>query len=86
MGLGTAVNVVAVLVGGGLGTLAGTRLPPGMRETAMQAIGLVTLLIGVANFLEFDNPLVPLVSVVAGLVVGELLGIEAALKRLGDYL
>jgi uncharacterized protein len=36
--------------------------------------------------LEFDNPLVPLVSVVSGLVVGELLGIEAALKRLGDYL
>jgi len=38
------------------------------------------------NLTEFDNPLLPLVSVVAGLVVGELLGIEAALKRLGDYL
>ncbi len=35
---------------------------------------------------EFDNPLLPLVSVVAGLVLGELVGIEAALKRLGDYL
>ena len=86
MGLGTAVNVVAVLVGGGLGTLAGTRLPPGMRETAMQAIGLVTLLIGVANFLEFDNPLVPLVSVIAGLLIGEILQIDASLKRFGDYL
>jgi uncharacterized membrane protein YqgA involved in biofilm formation len=86
MGLGTAVNVVAVLVGGGLGTLAGTRLPPGMRETAMQAIGLVTLLIGVANFLEFDNPLVPLVSVIVGLLIGEILKIDASLKRFGDYL
>ena len=35
MGLGTAINVVAVLVGGG-----------------MQAIWIVTLLVGVANFLE----------------------------------
>ncbi len=61
-------------------------MPQGMRSTAMQAIGIVTLLVGVANFLEFDNPLVPLVSVVAGLVVGELLGIEEALKRLGDSL
>ena len=52
----------------------------------MQGIGLVTVLIGVQNFLEFDNPLVPLVSVVLGLVIGELLGIDAALKRFGDTL
>jgi hypothetical protein len=86
MGIGTAINVVAVLVGGGIGTLVGAKLPEGMRRTAMQAIGIVTLLVGVSNFLESDNPLVPLVSVVLGLVVGELLGIEDALKRFGDYL
>src|SRR3712207_8463642 len=52
----------------------------------MQAIGIVTLLVGVSNFLEYGNPLVSLVSVVAGLVVGELLGIEAKLRSLGDTL
>ncbi len=46
---GTFLNVAAVLVGGGIGTLAGARLPQGMRETAMSAIGIFTLLIGVAN-------------------------------------
>lgn len=86
MGVGTAINVVAVLVGGGIGTLVGARLPEGMRNTAMGAIGIVTLLVGVSNFLEYSNPLVPLVSVVLGLVVGEIVGIEAGLKRLGDYL
>jgi uncharacterized membrane protein YqgA involved in biofilm formation len=86
MGLGTAINVVAVLVGGGLGTLVGTRLPPGMQQTAMQAIGLFTLLIGVTNFFEVQNPLVPLVSVIVGLLIGEILGIDASLKRLGYYL
>ena len=86
MGLGTVINVVAVLVGGGLGTLVGTRLPPGMRKTAMQGIGLVTLLIGVTNFLEVDNPLVPLVSVIVGLWIGEILRIDASLRRFGDYL
>ena len=55
MGLGTAINVAAVLVGGGIGTLAGAKLPEGMRATAMQAIGIVTLLVGVANFLVFDR-------------------------------
>jgi uncharacterized membrane protein YqgA involved in biofilm formation len=86
MGLGTVINVVAVLVGGGIGTLVGARLPEGIRKTAMQGIGLVTVLIGVQNFLEFDNPLVPLVAVISGLVIGELLGIEDALKRFGDAL
>jgi uncharacterized membrane protein YqgA involved in biofilm formation len=49
---GTLLNVATVLVGGGIGTLAGTRLPEGMRQTALHAIGIVTLLVGVSNFLE----------------------------------
>jgi uncharacterized membrane protein YqgA involved in biofilm formation len=86
MGLGTAINVVAVLVGGGIGTLAGARLPGAVRHTATQAIGIVTLLVGVSNFLEYSNPLVPLVSVICGLIIGELLGIEEGLRLLGEGL
>ena len=82
MGIGTAINVLAVLAGGTIGTLAGARLPDGMRSTAMQAIGIVTLLVGVSHFLRFDNVLVPLLSVILGLVVGELLTIDARLRRL----
>jgi uncharacterized membrane protein YqgA involved in biofilm formation len=86
IGTGTAINVVAVLVGGGVGALVGAKLPDGMRTTAMQAIGIVTLLVGVSNFLEHDNPLVPLVSVILGLLVGELCQIEDRLERFGDAL
>ena len=80
------MNVVTVLVGGGVRTLVGARLPERMRETAMQAIGVITLLVGISNFLRLDNPLVPLVSVIGGLVIGEALGIDGALKRFGDSL
>ena len=86
MGIGTAINVVAVVVGAGIGTLVGARLSEGMRETAMHAIGLVTLLVGIQSFLRFDNPLVPLVSVILGLVAGELLDVDGRLKRFGDAL
>jgi uncharacterized protein len=68
MGIGTAINVVAVLVGGGIGTLLGAKLPEAMRGTAMQAIGIVTLLVGVANFLVFDTTstqLMPTLTLVA---------------------
>ncbi len=85
-GLGTIINTVAVLVGASIGTLVGARLPEGMRQTAMHAIGLVTVLVGIQSFLRFDNPLVPLASVILGLVVGELLGIDGRLKRFGDAL
>ena len=86
IGTGTAINIVAVLAGGTLGTVVGSRLSDGMRETAMNAIGLVTVLVGIQSFLRFDNPLVPLVGVIVGLVIGELLGIDDALKRFGDAL
>jgi uncharacterized protein len=86
IGTGTAINIAAVLAGGTLGTVIGSRLSEGMRETAMNAIGLVTVLVGIQSFLRFDNPLVPLVSVIVGLVIGELFGIDAALQRFGDAL
>jgi uncharacterized protein len=57
VGIGTAINVLAVLAGGRIGTLAGARLPGGIRSTAMQAIGIVTLLVGVSHFLKVDNVL-----------------------------
>jgi uncharacterized membrane protein YqgA involved in biofilm formation len=38
------------------------------------------------RYAEYGNPIVALISVVAGLVVGKLLGIEDGLKRFGDPL
>jgi uncharacterized membrane protein YqgA involved in biofilm formation len=67
VGIGTAANVVAVLVGGGIGTLVGAKLPGAMRHTAMQAIGIVTLLVGVSNSLNLattSTQIVPTLTLV----------------------
>jgi uncharacterized membrane protein YqgA involved in biofilm formation len=37
IGVGTAINVVAVLVGAGIGTLVGARLSEGMREFSLHS-------------------------------------------------
>jgi uncharacterized protein len=46
----------------------GAKLPEAMRHTAIQAIGIVTLLVGVSNVLEFDTTstqMVPTLTLVA---------------------
>ena len=48
-GLGTVLNVAAILVGAGLGVLIGHRLPERTRRTVTDALGLVTLVIGGLN-------------------------------------
>jgi len=82
---GTLINVSAVLAGGALGTVIGGRFPVHLRITLMQAIGLTTLIIGLQRALPSDNVLILLGSVALGIVVGEALGIEAWLERLGKW-
>ena len=58
-GIGTVVNVAAVLLGATLGVLLGNRLPQRTRELVTDALGLVTLLIaghgiGVAAIVEWS--------------------------------
>lgn len=83
--IGTAINVVTVVVGGVAGLAIGKRLPPAIRETVMHVIGLVTLVLGTSMFLKSQNPLILLGSLVLGGVTGEILRIEDGVNRLGAF-
>ena len=85
-GLGTAVNVVAVLAGTGVGLLLGGRLPDRIRRTVLDAIGLLTLGVGVAGFLQTENAVFPVVALVIGTLLGEWVDIEDRLEGLGTRL
>ena len=50
-GLGTVLNVVAIAAGAPVGTLLGGRLPEGLRDTLVAALGLFTLALGVQQAL-----------------------------------
>lgn len=96
IGFGTVANVVAVILGAGLGLLVGHRLPERTRATVTDAIGLVTILIGLLSAWEVTSPalaeevgssapmLIVLGSLLIGGIAGSLIDIETRLHRLGD--
>lgn len=93
-GLGTVINVVAVVAGALLGMLAGHRFPARVRDVVTDCLGLVTLLVAGLSALEVTAPalseavgsgvpvLVVLGSLLVGGVVGSLLRIEDRLESL----
>ena len=88
---GTIINIATVLIGGTLGLTFGPRLKERFRETVTIALGLFTLAVGVSMFIggldvEGENPLVPLVSLLLGGLLGEWWRIERRLKSLGASL
>jgi hypothetical protein len=81
--LGTLANVVAIAIGALVGFGLKQRLPERINSIAMQALGLVTALIGLKMMITTQNALVVLVSTIIGGVLGELLRIEQRLDKLG---
>ena len=84
--LGTLINVVAVIVGSSIGLLIGNRLTEKIRESVMTCLGLVTLTIALQNAFKTGNIVIPLLSLVFGAIIGELLDLDALLKRFGAWL
>ena len=85
-GLGTIINTATVLAGGGFGLLIGNRIPDRIRVIIVQVIGLVTIAIGLRDVINTHNMVFPLVGMVLGAIIGELLRIEDRLEDLGELL
>jgi uncharacterized protein len=101
-GIGTLVNVGAIVAGSGVGLLFGRAIPGRVRATAMAAIGLSVLGIGLQMAIDprvdasklaggatgpfHPNPLVVIGGLVVGGIVGELLQLELRLERFGAWM
>jgi uncharacterized membrane protein YqgA involved in biofilm formation len=97
IGLGTIVNVVAILVGSAIGVALGHRLPQRTRDVVTDGLGLITLLVAALSAAAVLDPsvreavgatgvLIILASVLVGGIVGSLLQLEARLEGLGHSL
>ncbi|MCX5829237.1 MAG: DUF554 domain-containing protein [Deltaproteobacteria bacterium] len=83
---GTLVNTGAVIVGSLIGMAAGKRLPERLKTILMQCLGLSTILIGLQMALSEKDVIPTIGCLLIGALTGELINIEAAMDRLGEWL
>lgn len=98
VGIGTVINVIAIIAGAGIGILAGNRIPERTRILMTDVLGAITL-IGAASAITslWDKELIdvvprgfPLLIVLGALLIGGLIGsflrIESRLEAWGERL
>jgi uncharacterized membrane protein YqgA involved in biofilm formation len=83
---GTILNAITVAIGSALGLLIGNRFPEKIQQSVITGLGLVTLFVGFSNAGQTGNVIIPLISLVTGAIVGELLNIDGALARFAGWL
>ncbi|RPJ78831.1 MAG: DUF554 domain-containing protein [Deltaproteobacteria bacterium] len=83
--LGTVVNVAAIIAGSLLGVAIKGGIPARYSRILMDAIGLSVVLIGLKNAFGGNDLLIVILSLVVGCMIGEFLGIEKGLDRIGQW-
>ncbi|PKM86144.1 MAG: DUF554 domain-containing protein [Firmicutes bacterium HGW-Firmicutes-12] len=97
IGLGTIVNVLAVIIGSFIGLIFRGGLNKRFQDILMQALGLSTMFIGMAgalegmfkiseNTIETTGTMVIIVSLVVGALIGELIEVEKRMEQFGEWL
>jgi len=78
-------NVLTIVGGTLLGLIVGRYISERIRLTVEQAVGMTTLVLGIATAAKTDNIVFPLVSVVLGGIIGESLRVEDRFESLGNW-
>ena len=86
IGLGTLINTATVLVGGSVGIAMGYKIPERVRIIVVQVIGMLTIGLGLSDLLKTHNMVFPLLGMVFGAVIGEVMRIEDRLEGLGEVI
>ncbi|MFQ5979815.1 MAG: DUF554 domain-containing protein [Candidatus Heimdallarchaeota archaeon] len=84
--IGNIVNFLAIIVGSVLGLLVGDRFSEKAKETGLQGMGLVVIVLGIAMAIETEYFLIMILSIAFGGVIGEILDIEGKTEQLGEII
>lgn len=97
IGLGTIINVAAIVLGGILGMIGGRWLSERIQETVTRATGVCVMFIGIAGVMEkmlsvgesgltTGKTMMFIISITLGALAGELLHIDSGMERFGRWL
>ena len=84
--LGTIVNAVAIIVGSFVGLFLKGGIPKRLDQAIMKALGLSVFYIGILGSLKCTDTLLLIISLVIGVIIGELLNLDGALQNLGKWI
>lgn len=84
--MGTIINVGAIILGGLIGLILRGRFPERITQTALQVMGLFTILVGIQMALQGQEPILILISLASGAILGEIIRIEDGLEHLGKWI
>lgn len=96
-GLGTIVNVIAIIIGGIFGIILKKGIPERFKTTIMQAIGLAVIIVGISGTLQgvftvteqgkLDRNYITgmILCLVIGSLIGEAVKIEEGLDKMGMW-
>ena len=96
IGLGTIINVIAIVIGSVTGILLHKFIPDRLQKTVVSGVGLSVCFVGISGviskMLTYDkgafntkDTMLMVASLVIGAFIGELLNIEKLLERFGDF-
>ena len=96
-GLGTIINVAAIVAGGLIGLLFGKFMKPRFQDTLMKSCGVCVIFVGIAGVLTkmltvengaitADGTLMMIASLAIGSVIGELINFERLFEKFGEWL
>ena len=95
--LGTIINSITIIVAGLLGNITGKLFKQEQQDALCKVCGVSTLFIAISgameemmkienNSLTGTGSMLVVISLAIGTIVGELVGIEAAFERFGEWL
>ena len=96
-GLGTIINTAAIVAGGLFGHFFGRFLKENTQDTLTKVCGVSTLFIAISGAMEgmlvvegssvsSQNAMLIIICLAVGALIGELLNIEGAFERFGEWL
>lgn len=82
--IGVAVNFMAIVLGGSLGSLLKKGMPERLSKMVIYALGLCVIYIGISGAFEGQNTLVLVISMAIGTLIGEILDLDGKLNRAAE--